>query len=85
MTVVGSKKMIVYDDVSADARITIYDKGVRAVAATRRGAARELRDVRRVPAAPARRRRPDPEGRLRRAASVELQHFVDCIRSGERR
>src|SRR6185436_14864443 len=28
MTVVGSKKMIVYDDVSADARITIYDKGV---------------------------------------------------------
>ena len=28
MTVVGSEKMIVYDDVSADARITIYDKGV---------------------------------------------------------
>jgi predicted dehydrogenase len=33
MTVVGSEKMIVYDDVSADARITIYDK---AVARTRR-------------------------------------------------
>jgi predicted dehydrogenase len=28
MTVVGSEKMITYDDVSADARITIYDKGV---------------------------------------------------------
>lgn len=28
MTIVGSRKMVVYDDVSADARITVYDKGV---------------------------------------------------------
>jgi predicted dehydrogenase len=28
MTVVGSEKMLVYDDVSADARIRLYDKGV---------------------------------------------------------
>ena len=28
MTVVGSKKMVMYDDVSADARIVVYDKGV---------------------------------------------------------
>jgi predicted dehydrogenase len=28
MTVVGSKKMIVYDDVSPDAKIVVYDKGV---------------------------------------------------------
>jgi predicted dehydrogenase len=28
MTVVGSHKMVVYDDVSANARITVYDKGV---------------------------------------------------------
>lgn len=28
MTVVGSKKMIVYDDVRTDARITVYDRGV---------------------------------------------------------
>ena len=28
MTVVGSQKMVVYDDVSADARIRLYDKGV---------------------------------------------------------
>jgi predicted dehydrogenase len=28
MTVVGSEKMVVYDDVSADARIRLYDKGV---------------------------------------------------------
>lgn len=28
MTVVGSQKMVVYDDVSADAKIKVYDKGV---------------------------------------------------------
>ena len=28
MTVVGSKKMVVYDDVSPDAKIRLYDKGV---------------------------------------------------------
>ena len=28
MTVVGSEKMVVYDDVSADARIMVFDKGV---------------------------------------------------------
>ena len=28
MTVVGSRKMVVYDDVSADAKIVVYDKGV---------------------------------------------------------
>ena len=28
MTVVGSEKMVVYDDVSANARIVVYDKGV---------------------------------------------------------
>lgn len=28
MTVVGGKKMLVYDDVSADAKITLFDKGI---------------------------------------------------------
>ena len=27
-TVVGSQKMLVYDDISSDARITVYDKGI---------------------------------------------------------
>jgi predicted dehydrogenase len=85
MTVVGSEKMIVYDDVSADARITIYDKGV---ARTRR------------PEAEASLGRYETFAEfqlLLRAGDVlipkvdfveplllECQHFVDCIRSGER-
>jgi len=28
MTVVGSAKMVVYDDVSADARVQLFDKGI---------------------------------------------------------
>jgi predicted dehydrogenase len=28
MTIVGSKKMIVYDDVAAEGKVRIYDKGV---------------------------------------------------------
>jgi predicted dehydrogenase len=28
MTIVGSKKMVVYDDVSSDAKIQVYDKGI---------------------------------------------------------
>lgn len=28
MTIVGSKKMVVYDDVSSDAKITVFDRGV---------------------------------------------------------
>ena len=28
MTIVGSKKMVVYDDVDSEARLRIYDKGV---------------------------------------------------------
>src|SRR5207253_11312102 len=34
MTVVGSRKMLVYDDVSTDARIVVYDKGVSRRAGT---------------------------------------------------
>jgi predicted dehydrogenase len=85
MTVVGSKKMIVYDDVSADARITIYDKGV---ARTRRstegrppGAYETFGEFQLLL------RAGDvliPKVDFVEPLRVECQHFVDCIRSGER-
>ena len=86
MTVVGSEKMVVYDDVSTDAQIMIYDKGV-----TEKRLDAALRVA-----------RPSYETfgefqLLLRAGdvlipkidfveplAVECQHFVDCIRSGER-
>jgi predicted dehydrogenase len=85
MTVVGSKKMIVYDDVSADARITIYDKGV---ARTRRstddgppGSYETFGEFQLLL------RAGDvliPKVDFVEPLKVECQHFVDCITSGER-
>ena len=85
MTVVGSKKMIVYDDVSADARITIYDKGV---ARTRRspeggppGSYETFGEFQLLL------RAGDvliPKVDFVEPLRVECQHFVDCVRSGER-
>ena len=81
MTIVGSEKIVVYDDVSADAKVVVYDVGVRQTTPRQDGCvARELPDLQRVPAAPAGRRRPAVETRLRRTTQDGCQHFVDCNR-----
>jgi predicted dehydrogenase len=89
MTVVGSRKMVVYDDVSTDAKIMLFDKGItkKPTASLGDGAAsdRSLGGF-------------DSFGEfqlLHRAGDVlipklgfteplkeECQHFVDCIRLG---
>jgi predicted dehydrogenase len=85
MTVVGSEKMIVYDDVSADARITIYDKGV---ARTRRPDAQiSLGSYETFAEFQLLLRAGDvliPKLDFIEPLLLECQHFVDCIRSGER-
>lgn len=85
MTVVGSEKMIVYDDVSADARITIYDKGV---ARTRRpGAQASLGSYETFGEFQLLLRAGDvliPKVEFTEPLLAECQHFIDCIRTGER-
>jgi predicted dehydrogenase len=74
MVVVGSKKMVVFDDMSATEKIRIYDKG----AEVRRGTADSIDAISvrhgeiRIPLVPG-------DEPLRR----EAQHFVDCVREGE--
>ena len=69
MTIVGSEKMVVYDDVSADAKDDrLRPRRHEEADRPDRGVAWQLPDVRRVPAAPAGRRRADPQARLRGAA-----------------
>jgi predicted dehydrogenase len=83
MTVVGSKKMIVYDDVSADARITIYDKGV---SRSRRDDAGPPGSYETFGEFQLLLRAGDvliPKVDFTEPLRVELQHFVDCIGSGE--
>jgi predicted dehydrogenase len=82
MTVVGSEKMVVYDDVSADAKITIYDRGVTKRpmhAAEGLGAYRTFGEFQLLL------RAGDvliPKLEFTEPLKIECQDFVDCIRSG---
>jgi predicted dehydrogenase len=80
MTLVGSKKMLVYDDVSLDAKIQIYDKGIV-----------DLHNYLESPDSFAefqmQIRVGDlvvPSLRFSEPLQTECQHFVDCIRNGRR-
>ena len=87
MTVVGSNKMIVYDDVSADARITVYDKGVtkkmkeapdgKGISLGRYETFGEFQLLLRAGDVLI------PKVEFVEPLKVECQHFIDCIRSGQ--
>jgi len=80
MTVVGSKKMVVYDDV-ADDKIAIYDKGI-----DRKAVLGEHMDFDHPP-------RPDfnyrsgdillPHVDFVEPLRLEAEHFIECIRTGK--
>ena len=82
MTVVGSEKMVVYDDVSADSRVMLYDKGFSRKESgpkTSLGSFETFAEFQLlIRAGDVLIPRIDFVEPLR----VELQHFVDCIRTG---
>ena len=76
MVVVGSKKMVVYDDV-ADEKVTIYDKGIDVKAKLG-----EKMDYDRPPQLSFSHRSGDihiPKIDFPEPLRVEAQHFIDCI------
>jgi predicted dehydrogenase len=82
MTVVGSRKMAVYDDVSPDARIVLYDRGVDRVPT-----ADSPRDFGSFAEFQLRLRSGDvtiPAFAFPEPLRTECQHFVDCILHGQR-
>lgn len=84
MTVVGSEKMVVYDDVSADAKIMLYDKGVTKRLAG--GSRASLGSYRTFDEFQLLLRAGDvliPKVEFTEPLKAECQHFVDCIVSGE--
>ena len=88
MTVVGSEKMVVYDDVSADARITIYDKGVskKLIESTDGRRKASLGSYETYSQFQLLLRAGDvliPKLDFVEPLKLECQHFVDCIRTGE--
>ena len=74
MVVIGSKKMVVYDDM-ADEKIAIYDKGIDRKAAS--GGSKQ---------SPAFDHRSGdvllPKIDFKEPLKVELDHFIDCIQNG---
>src|SRR5258706_11952436 len=71
VTVVGSQKMVVFDDMEASEKIRIYDKGVdRAGQVVSYGDALTVRSGDIV----------IPKISLQEPLRIECQHFVDCIR-----
>lgn len=78
MTVVGSKKMVVYDDV-AENKIAIHDKGIE------RKAAFGNRGTGTQPFAGFEHRSGDvvfPKIDFKEPLQVEIDHFIDCIQNG---
>lgn len=79
MVVVGSKKMVVYDDI-ADEKVIIYDKGIDVKAALG-----ERMDFDRPAQVSFNHRSGDiyiPKIDFQEPLRVEAQHFLDCIRGG---
>ena len=83
MTVVGSRKMVVYDDVSPDAKIVVYDKGVT----KKPNAGQSLGRYETFGEFQLLLRAGDvviPKLDFVEPLKVECQHFVECIRTGQR-
>lgn len=75
ITVVGSKKMVIYDDVESLEKLKVYDKGVKAIRRTDTfgefSFAYHYGDV------------VIPYVRFEEPLRVQSQHFLECIREGK--
>lgn len=81
MTIVGSRKMVVYDDVNPDARVTVYDKGFTKSSAegSPLGSHRDFAEFQLLL------RAGDitiPRIDFKEPLQLECRHFADCIRTG---
>jgi predicted dehydrogenase len=82
MTVVGSKKMVVYDDVAAEARVQLFDKGI-----DRKQTDRNLGRFEDFAQFQLLRRAGDllvPKVDFVEPLQQEAAHFMNCVREGER-
>jgi predicted dehydrogenase len=80
IVIVGSKKMLVYDDVSSDAKIMIYDKGI-----DKKRIIRNLPDIESYGHFQIMPRSGDiyiPKIDFKEPLRQECQHFIDCIQNG---
>lgn len=80
IVVVGSKKMLVYDDVSSESKITLYDKGI-----DKKNIVRNLPDIESFASFHFENRYGEiliPHLRFQEPLALECQHFIKCVREG---
>lgn len=77
VTLVGSKKMVVYDDVSLDRKITLYDKGIEKVLVDSPMA--EYKDFSEFQLLTRTGDVSIPHLNFTEPLKIEMQHFMDCI------
>src|SRR5437867_12019837 len=72
MTVIGSKKMAVYDDVQPQERVKLYDFGVESLSSEELRRSYRAGDIR------------SPRVPITEALQVEMRHFVECVQGGKK-
>ena len=70
MTVIGARKMAVYDDVQAVEKVKIYDHGVDSLSPDELRRSYRAGDIH------------SPRVPVTEALQIEVRHFIDCIRTG---
>ena len=72
MTVIGSKRMVVYDDVQSVEKVKIYDHGVAELASEELRRSYRSGEIR------------SPHIAVTEALQLEMRHFIECVRDGKR-
>lgn len=72
MTVIGSKKMAVYDDVHPQERVKVYDFGVESLDGEELRRSYRAGDIH------------SPRVPITEALQLEMRHFIDCVRTGKK-
>ena len=72
MTVIGSGKMIVYDDVQTVEKVKLYDQGVDKLSGEELRRSYRAGDIH------------SPRVDVTEALQLEMRHFIECIRDGKK-
>jgi predicted dehydrogenase len=72
MTVIGSQKMVIYDDNQSVEKVKIYDQGVEKLEADELRRSYRAGDIH------------SPRVPMTEALQVEMRHFIDCVRDGKK-
>ncbi len=72
MTVIGSKKMAVYDDVQTVERVKVYDFGVEELSSEELRRSYRAGDIR------------SPRVPITEALQLEMRHFIECVQEGKK-